>query len=322
MLNEYNFKSIFKNELNYFIKYKRSLGFRYEKEISRLKYLDNILYSLKLKSKKITKETFGELTKRNNMQGENYARQYGITKDFCKYLISKEYKNIYYEDKKFKIVNNYKPVIFNDSEMITLFETMDNYAKEFEGKKYYQLYYSYSIIFRLIYACGLRGSEVVKITIEDINFNQSTINIIDSKRHISRIVVFSTSMKKCLKDYIKLFDIRDGLLFRNMNNNNNNKVNQKSLRKYYKLILNKANLNTNSHLHDLRHVFCNKAFNQMLENDYDENVVIVYLYKYMGHKTITETEYYLHFTDYNKNKLLETNETLTKDLYEGVDLGE
>lgn len=60
----------------------------------------------------------------------------------------------------------------------------------------------------------------------------------------------------------------------------------------------------------------------MLENDYDENVVIVYLYKYMGHKTITETEYYLHFTDYNKNKLLETNETLTKDLYEGVDLGE
>ena len=41
----------------------------------------------------------------------------------------------------------------------------------------------------------------------------------------------------------------------------------------------------------------------MLERGYNENVVIVYLYKYMGHKTITETEYYLHFTDYNKNKL-------------------
>ena len=88
MLNSYNFKSIFKNELNYFIKYKRSLGLKYEKEILRLKYIDNILYNLNIKSKKITKATFYKLIERNNMHGENYARQYGVTKDFCKFLIS------------------------------------------------------------------------------------------------------------------------------------------------------------------------------------------------------------------------------------------
>ena len=43
MLNEYNFKSIFKDELNYFVKYKRSLGLKYEREIFRLRYIDNIL---------------------------------------------------------------------------------------------------------------------------------------------------------------------------------------------------------------------------------------------------------------------------------------
>ena len=98
MLNEYNFKSIFKDELNYFVKYKRSLGLKYEREIFRLRYIDNILYNLNFKSKKITKETFYKLIERNNMQGENYARQYGVTKDFCKFLILNEYKNIYYED--------------------------------------------------------------------------------------------------------------------------------------------------------------------------------------------------------------------------------
>ena len=67
MLNSYNFKSIFQNELNYFVKYKRSLGLKYENEISRLRYIDNILYNLNLKSKKITKETFYKLTERNNM---------------------------------------------------------------------------------------------------------------------------------------------------------------------------------------------------------------------------------------------------------------
>ncbi len=319
MLNNYNFKSIFKNELNYFIKYKRSLGLKYEKEIPRLKYIDNILFKLKLKSKRITKETFFELTKRHNMQGENYARQYGVTKDFCKYLISNKYKNIYYEDRKFNVVNNYKPIIFSEKEITKLFETMDNFMKDYICKKYYRLYYSYSVLFRLLFACGLRVSEIIKINIENINFNENTIDIIDSKRHISRIIVFSNSMKKILEDYIKLFDIQNGLLFRNMRNHI---IIKSELSVYYKSILKKANLNVNAHIHDLRHCFCNNAFNQMLEKGYDENVIIVYLYKYMGHKSIIETEYYLHFTDYNKSKLLKTNDTFSKNLYEGVDLSE
>ena len=315
MSDSYNFKSIFKNEFNYFIKYKRSLGLKYENEISRLKYIDNILYELNLKSKIITKEIFYKLIKRNNMQGENYARQYGVTKDFCKYLISNEYKNIYYEDKKFNIINNYKPVIFNNAEIKVLFQTMDNYKEKYIGKKYYQLYYTYSILFRLLYACGLRVSEVIKIYINDINFEENTINIIDSKKHISRLVVFSNSMKKCLEDYIKLFNINEGLVFRNAINKI---INRNKLRIFYKGILKQSNLNTNSHIHDLRHCFCNKAFNQMLEKGYDEYVVIVYLYKYMGHKSIHETEYYLHFTDYNKNKIIDANDTFSKSLYEGV----
>lgn len=317
MLNSYNFKSIFQNELNYFIKYKRSLGLKYEKEISRLRYIDNILYNLNIKSKKIAKEVFYKLTERNNMHGENYARQYGVTKDFCKFLISNGYKNIYYENKKFNVINNYKPVIFSDDEIIILFRTMDKYKNQYIDKKYYKLYYSYSILFRLLYACGLRVSEVVKITIGDINFSENTINIIDSKRHISRLIVFSNSMKICLENYTKLFNIENGLLFKN---SRNKMISCESIRRYYDKILKSCNLNNKSRVHDLRHCFCNEALNQMLEKGYDENVVIVYLYKYMGHKTIVETEYYLHFTDYNKKKLIETNDTFSKSLYEGVDL--
>lgn len=317
MLNNYDFKSIFKEELNNFINYKRSLGYDYKAEISRLKYIDNILFQLKLSHKSITKETFFELTKRNDMKEANYARQYGVTKDFCKFLISNEYKNIYYEDKKFNIINNYNPIIFNDNEIDMLFNTMDNYKNLHQNKKSYNLYYTYSVFFRLIYACGLRVSEGIKINIENIDFNENAIRIIDSKRHISRIVVFSDSLKDCLIHYINSLKLQKGLLFKNTRNN---QLCKNQLRKYYRNIIIQAQLNNKSHIHDLRHCFCNKAFNQMLENGYDENVVIVYLYKYMGHKTITETEYYLHFTDYNKQKIINHNDTLSKKLYEGVDL--
>lgn len=124
-------------------------------------------------------------------------------------------------------------------------------------------------------------------------------------------------MKTCLKNYVDLFNITDGLLFKNTKNK---KIVYETLKLYYKKILRLSNLNEASHIHDLRHLFCNNAFNQMMEKGYDENVVIVYLYKYMGHKTITETEYYLHFTDYNKNKLIDINDTFSKNLYKGVDL--
>lgn len=315
MLNDYGFKSIFQNELNYLIKFKKSSGLKYQNEINRLKTIDNILFSLKLKSKKITKKVFLELVKNNNMQGENYARQYGVTLDFLKFLISNGYKNIYYENKKFKITNNYKPTIFSDEDINILFDTMDQYTKKFEGKKYIA-YYTYSILIRLIYACGLRNSEAINITVENINFNQNTIDIINSKRNVSRIVVFSDSMKQCLIDYINTLKITNGFLFQI----DEKQIPKEPLRKFYKKVLSLSHLNINSHLHDLRHCFCNKAFNQMLEKGYDENVVIVYLYKYMGHKYITETEYYLHFTNYNKNKLLETNDDFSKSLYEGVDL--
>lgn len=317
MLDKYNFKSIFKNEFNNFVLYKRSLGLKYENEISRLKYIDDILFDLKLKNKIITKDIFIVLTKRNKMQECNYARQFGVTKDFCKFLIANDFKDIYYEEKKFHIVNNYKPVIFSDNEIILLFKIMDELKYTQKSKKYYNLYYTYSIFFRLIYACGLRVSEGIKIKIENINFSDNTIKIIDSKKHISRLVVFSESLKLCLDDYIKEIKIKTGLLFKN---SRNTELCKNQLRKYYRKIIRISGLNENSHIHDLRHCFCNKAFNQMLENGYDENVVIVYLYKYMGHKTISETEYYLHLTDYNKQKIISNNDLLSKKLYEGVDL--
>ena len=317
MLNNYNFKSIFKGEFNYFIKYKRSLGLKYEMETYRLKYIDNILYNLNLKSKKISKKTFYKLTERKGMKEKNYARQYGIINDFCKFLILNNYKDIYYENKKFSVINNYKPVILSDSEIKKIFQVMDNDMNKYRNKKNYKLHYSYSVLFRLIYSCGLRLSEVLKINTDDINFVENTIDIIDSKRHTSRIVVFSNSMKACLKDYINIFNIKDELLFKN---SRNKIINGGTLRTFYKEILKKSNLNINSHIHDLRHCFCNKAFNQMLEKGYDENVIMVYLYKYMGHKSIHETEYYLHFTDYNKKKIIDANDAFSKNLYEGVDL--
>lgn len=318
MWKYYKYQSIFFNEIEYFVKYKQSLGYNYKNEISCLKHMDKTLFDLKLKSKEITKATFNKLIKRDTTSDSYYARKYHIVIDFCKYLISNNYKNIYFEDKKFHITNNYIPVIFNAYEINELFKVMDQ-SIENSNEKFYKLHYSYSVIFRLLYSCGLRISEVLKLNSENVYLDKNIINIINSKNQVSRIVVISNSMKKVLETYINKFKITTGLLFQNRKEQ---KIMYWTIRNYYKKSLNMARLNTNAHIHDLRHIFINETFNQMLEKGYDENVIIVYLHKYLGHKSITETEYYLHFTDYNKNKLLEINDTFSKKIYEGVDLSE
>ncbi len=226
------------------------------------------------------------------------------------------YKNIYFKEKKFYITKSYIPIIFNTHEINKLFKVMDQNTKN-SNEKFYRLHYTYAVIFRLLYSCGLRISEVLKLNIEDVCLDKNTININNSKNNVSRLVVLSNSMKNVLEVYIKRFEITTGLLFQNRKGQ---KIIYWTIRDYYKKMLNKAQLNINAHIHSLRHVFVNASFNQMLEKGYDENVVIVYLHKYLGHKSISETEYYLHFTDYNKNKLLKTNNAFSEKLYEGVDL--
>lgn len=313
MLDSIKFKSIFKNELISYLKYKRSLGYDYKNEVNIIKYYDNKLISLK--TKKINKTDFYKITERNNKSYSSYIRYYHIFNDFCIFMNTMGYKNIYFENKKFHYESNYQPIVFDEEEIKALFKAMDDYTKN-SRIKFYKLHFTFSIMFRLAYSCGLRISEIINLNYEDVDFINNSIKIIESKNHVSRIVVFSDSMKKCLLKYIQVCNIQSDLLFRNRKNK---KINYWSLRKYYKDILKNANLNTNAKIHELRHVFVNFAFNQMLEKGYDEDAIIVYLHKYLGHQSIHETEYYLHFIDYNKEKILKANDNLSQKLYEGID---
>ena len=271
---------------------------------------------LELKSKIITKDIFYELVKKNDKTEKSYITNYRLVINFLKYLVDNEYKNIYYEDKKFHEINNFIPIIFIKKEIFSLFEIMDKNTKTC-SLSFYKRNYTYSVVFRLIYACGLRVSEALDLKVKDINLEENIINIIDSKNHVSRVIVCSESIKICLTNYIKKYNISDGLLFVNKKNK---RIVRQTIMDYYKKILISTSLNTKARIQDLRHCFANDALNQMLEKGYDENVAIVYLQKYLGHKSIKETEHYLHFTDYNKQKIINNNDNFSKYLYERINL--
>jgi integrase len=67
-------------------------------------------------------------------------------------------------------------------------------------------------------------------------------------------------------------------------------------------------------IHDLRHTFAVHSLAKMVSSGYDTYTSLPLLSKVLGHKHITETEYYLRFTEEN----YDTVQTLTNNIYQGV----
>lgn len=309
------FESIFKDELELFIKYKRSGGLKYENEISYLSRIDERLSALHLTDKEITAETFDYLSEPSVRKEHNYALQYYVLKDLCIFLQMRGYKNIRYEERSFHIRSSHIPVIFSRDEMISIITAADREAVKRKGRKVFRNYYGCCIILRLLYSCGLRISEAINIRYEDFDRIQGTIYIYNSKRDVSRLIVVSDSMKQCLEQYFDFFAIRSGLLFTNLKGK---KLSEDFFRGFYHSILSAVGYDNSIRVHDLRHTFTNTALEQMMDAGYSENTILAYLSRFLGHNTITETEYYIHFTDRFKDRMIQANKEFSNYLYREV----
>lgn len=107
----------------------------------------------------------------------------------------------------------YVPYIFTDQELSDLFNIAIRISIQ-DPKSYKKLVIS--IIYRLIFYCGLRPNEGREIMISDINLNNQTIFIRKNKTHKERIIPISDDISEMIKDYMRkasLFEMNSPYLF-------------------------------------------------------------------------------------------------------------
>ena len=277
------FISIFKDEFNEYVKYKKSMGYDYSKYvINTYVRLDKYFNDNNLTKKEITEELYDNwLIKRENESNNTHAIRYTAIRQFCTYLIQNNYQNIYYSDEyNIKYKKEFIPHIYTDDEIVNIFKLSSNIDLTFE------------VIIKLLYSTGLRISEALNIEIYNVNLKNNQISIINSKNNVSRIIVMSNSMSNKLKEYIDskiYFDTK--YIF----SSKGRKYSYKRVRINYCKILD--SLGIKARIHDLRHTFAVNSLNQMVEKGYDIYTSLPLLSQYMGHKRIESTEYYLRFID-------------------------
>lgn len=146
------------------------------------------------------------------------------------------------------------------------------------------------LIIRMLYATGVRVSELVNIKLSDIDINERIIRIF-GKGSKERVVVFGNNTQEILELYLnngryRLSNGKNDYLFLNKDGE---QLSDRYVRKILDDIIIKASIQTHVSPHMLRHTFATG----MLNNGAD----LVSVKEMLGHESLNTTSIYTHVSD-------------------------
>tara|TARA_R110002072_G_scaffold7918_2_gene42052 strand:- start:12505 stop:13440 length:936 start_codon:yes stop_codon:yes gene_type:complete len=232
--------------------------------------------------KKYLEYRYGE-----NLSSKSTARFCASLRKFFNYLILSKLrdndptKNLIIP----KISRNLPTSLTEEEVELLLNEPKDNSSLEIRDKA----------MLELLYACGLRISELINLTVNQIDFNQGALRVI-GKGNKERLVPIGNMAEQYLKKYLN--SARVNLLTNYLDNSHYLFIgggNKRSIHgaitrqafwyriKHYSL---RANISKNISPHVLRHSFATHLIN----NNADLRVVQLLL----GHSSLSTTQIYIH----------------------------
>ncbi|MEA1972792.1 MAG: tyrosine-type recombinase/integrase [Candidatus Cloacimonadota bacterium] len=167
----------------------------------------------------------------------------------------------------------------------------------------------YRICLKLIYACGLRIGEAVKIEIADIDGYRKILTVRSGKGNKDRAVPIPEKMLMILRKYWKTHQ-NQKLLFPKRKSKNKiefdrlkteNHIAMRTVQNAMKFALQETNITKKATPHTLRHSFATHLL--------EEGINLRALQSYLGHKTLRATQIYIHLT---KNSEIQSYNILNK----------
>ena len=204
-----------------------------------------------------------------------------------------------------KVRDDYVPYIFSDEELSVIFDSADNIVlKDPKADPYITI--EFPVIIRLLYSCGLRVGETVKISMPDVDLDNGILRMLNTKRDKHRLVPMSSAMADILTRYcmaMGLYGKGSGWLFPSARNNKH--ISTEAVKHRFSSILMANGIrleNRKKHergpcLHCFRHVFAFKSFSQAERQGRHLDDSIPFLSIYLGHDGINETAKYLKFSN-------------------------
>lgn len=290
------FTSILGPQMEKFIQAKRACGYRYERGSHLIAAMDRFLVMEGLAVEELGRATVERWTARKpHEKATSQAARIAYTREFAKFLVVHGGNAFVPPRRKMSVPKDFAPHIFTACEIRRILEAVDRLKPDRNSRLRHVVLPE---VFRLLYACGIRLREALKLEVADVDLTRGILRIRKSKFRKDRFVPVAPSLLRRLRSYAArmgerreqavFFPAPHGGVYTNM-----------SLYRAFRNLLMDAKIphggrGRGPRLHDLRHTYAVHRLIGWYRQGADLQAKLPVLVDYMGHTTLRGTQHYLH----------------------------
>lgn len=298
------YKSCFAQSMQDMVDYRVSLGYTASTYENRLKRLDTFIAENYPSETTLTKPmVLHYVAQQDGDKTSVRQNRAGIIRLFAEYLVSTG-KDAYVLPKNYisSVKNSFSPHIFTDRELTDLFLAVDHLTETEDILRRCTA----SVLLRLIYTCGLRPGEGLRLKRKNVNLDTGEILITETKLKKERVIVMHDDMSRLMRKYamqVVLAGREQSSYF--FPDPDLEAYTTAWLENILKICYRNANPEISAErlprvrVYDLRHRFASATLCRWLDEGKNLYNMLPYLRTYMGHNSLSQTAYYIHILPEN-----------------------
>ena len=293
------FQSVLSAYMEKFLQEKHACGYVYREQTRILRRLDSFVVQEGLATCELPGSVARKwLAKKAHESAGTHQQRIIVTRQFSRFLLRLGY-SAYVPDSTLASRNpsTFVPRMLTDEELRKFFQAVD--ALEPTGHSPLR-HLIMPEVFRLLYGCGFRVSEVLKLRVRDVDLNQGIITVRQGKFRKDRLVPPTVALVNRLLKYAAHFEKRppDAIFFPGPRGG------PFSLGTVYGLFrqlllqcgISHGGRGKGPRIHDARHQFAVRVLRRWYQERADLDAKLPLLATYLGHQNLSGTQRYLHLT--------------------------
>lgn len=278
------------------IEQKRACGYIYEYEAAVLQSFDRFCIDQRHTANTITRELVMQWAIQRPTEGKNYRNQrVSFVRQLALYMQSLG-KDVYVP-KHFASETVSVPHILSQQELAELYRVIDAYEPPQPAFQRFSV--AYPVLFRLFYCCGLRLSEGCYLRRDCVDLDAGTITILQSKGNKDRLVFPSDDVRAMCLEYDNtmhgIVPDREWFFPGWYPDRPFSKTSiDKKFGEFWRHTSFADKVDKKPTVGSLRHTFVVNKMNEWMETGVDTGAMMPYLSRYLGHTSVSETQYYFH----------------------------
>src|SRR6267142_4491714 len=295
----YGFRSVLSACMEKFLQEQHACAYAYRESLRILRHLDNFLVQAGLATCELPSSIARKwLAKKAHESAQTQRHRIILVRQFSRFLLRLRY-SAYVPDSTFATRSSatFVPRMLTDGELRNFFGAVDALKPTARSSLRHLIMPE---VFRLLFGCGFRVGEVLKLRLRDVDLNQGIIMVCQGKFRKDRLVPPALPLVNRLRKYAAHFEKRppDAIFFPRPNGG---PFSVRTVYTLFRQLLSQCRISHGGRgkgprIHDARHQFAVQALRRWYQDGEDLDAKLPLLATCLGHVNLSGTQHYLHLT--------------------------